>query len=292
MHLFLGAVGFKGVDSDSQEENLIKNTVREYVEAGRVITDEKHNCAVIKAPFGDGFGLIIKGSMTKGKRFKAEYSYPYLDSDCVCSCDEITFERHADKDSYAVICDEVKVGVSLIFYLENISDYYRYIYSKNNTIADRTISLSAFSREGKIILPVLKSDRQIKKCQKDTLVRNRLITAARQGDEEAIENLTLDEMDIYNRITDRLRNEDIYSIIDTLFMPCGVECDQYSVIGEIMELISTKNTLTNEEMWIMVLDCNEVVCRVIINKADLQGEPQVGRRFKGNLWMCAHVNFE
>ena len=30
--------------------------------------------------------------------------------------------------------------------------------------------------------------------------------------------------------------EDLYSIIDSCFMPCGVECDQYSIIGEIKEV--------------------------------------------------------
>jgi hypothetical protein len=75
-------------------------------------------------------------------------------------------------------------------------------------------------------------------------------------------------------------------------MPCGVECDQYSVIGTILECDLRSNIMTGEEVWVMVLECNDFTFRTIINKEDLFGEPQVGRRFKGKVWMCAHINFE
>lgn len=292
MHLFLKSIGFKKIDNESREDKLIKQAIREAVASDAVIYDEKHECGVIKVPYGDGFGLIIKGNYNERGRFKPEYYHPYLESDCMVNCDEITVERHADKDSYAIICDEVKIGVTLIFYLENISDYYKYKYSPNNVVMGRSVTISAFSRDGVILLPLLKSDSQIKKCQKETLVRNKLIAAARQGDETAMESLTIDEMDTYNKITNRIRREDLYSIVDTTLMPCGVECDQYAVIGTILDCKLRCNTVTNEEVWIMVIDCNDIVCRMIINSSDLLGEPQVGRRFKGRLWMCAHINFD
>ena len=32
-------------------------------------------------------------------------------------------EKHAEKESYAGICDEVRIGVTLIFYLQNVVDF-------------------------------------------------------------------------------------------------------------------------------------------------------------------------
>ena len=86
--------------------------------------------------------------------------------------------------------------------------------------------------------------------------------------------------------------EDIYSIIDSCFMPCGIECDQYSVIGTIQQMEILKNRLTDEEVYKMSLECNDMIFQVAINKQDLTGEPQIGRRFKGQIWMTGTAKFE
>ena len=63
-----------------------------------------------------------------------------------------------------------------------------------------------------------------------------MLQAARDGDEDAIENLTLEDMDTYTMISKRIENEDILSIVMSHFMPCGVECDQYNVMGDILNV--------------------------------------------------------
>ena len=39
----------------------------------------------------------------------------------------------------------------------------------------------------------------------------------------------------------------------------------------------------------MKIECNDIVFCVTINKDDLLGEPIVGRRFKGSIWMQGTV---
>ena len=41
----------------------------------------------------------------------------------------------------------------------------------------------------------------------------------------------------------------------------------------------------------MTLDCNGLEFDVCINENDLLGEPQVGRRFKGVIWLQGYINF-
>ena len=50
-------------------------------------------------------------------------------------------------------------------------------------------------------------------------------------------------------------------------------------------------TLTDEEICVMILSCNDLQFDVCINRADLFGEPAVGRRFKGTIWMQGYINF-
>ena len=74
-------------------------------------------------------------------------------------------------------------------------------------------------------------------------------------------------------------------------MPYGVECDQYSILGEITECRTVTNSLTGEEIYEMGINCNDLQFDICINKQDLLGEPQVGRRFKGIIWMQGFINF-
>ena len=47
-----------------------------------------------------------------------------------------------------------------------------------------------------------------------------------------------------------------------------------------------------EELYLLVIESNDVVFEVCINKNNLLGEPLVGRRFKGTIWLQGTVNFD
>ena len=51
------------------------------------------------------------------------------------------------------------------------------------------------------------------------------------------------------------------------------------------------NKYTKETIYQLRLECNDMNLDVCINKEDLLGEPEVGRRFKGTIWLQGHINF-
>ena len=107
-----------------------------------------------------------------------------------------------------------------------------------------------------------------------------------------MESLTIEDIDLYSKISRRAMKEDLYSIVDSCFMPSGIECDQYSIIGEIKKIKIVKNIYTKEVIYVMELESNDLIFPVCINSKDLLGEPEVGRRFKGQIWMQGILNFE
>ena len=121
--------------------------------------------------------------------------------------------------------------------------------------------------------------------------RNHLLEAAKNGDENAMETLTIEDMDMYSQISKRVMKEDLYSIVDSSFMPSGIECDQYSVIGEIRKIEEKKNQITEEVVYDLTLECSDMIFHVGIAKKDLIGEPKIGRRFKGQIWMQGVAKF-
>lgn len=153
------------------------------------------------------------------------------------------------------------------------------------------MKFSALAKEGEILLPVRKDKNSEKEYRKQAQEYSKLVNAARFGDEEAIESLTLEDIDIYAMISERLEKEDVLSIVDTSFMPYGIECDQYSIIGTIITCEKVRNIYTGEHIYEMEVEICDIHMDLCINAERLFGEPKPGRRFKGLVWLQGDVCF-
>ena len=291
MHKFLRAVGFSQYTEKKQVQKLIRDIIIHADERSYTTVGKKTLVAEFDRNFAEDIGIAVCGEFDEDDTYSFDYYLPYLRSDLVSTAEDISIERHAAKESYAGICDDPKVGVSLIFYLQNMISYLNLQGEGKIPAKGTSLNLSALSCQGTIMMPIQKTEWQKKKIAKDAVQRNRLIQAARGGDEEAMESLTLEDMDTYTSISRKIQKADIFSLVDTYFMPYGVECDQYSVLGEITDMKLVTNGLTGEKVHILTLCCNDLNLKVAINSIDLLGEPAVGRRFKGSVWLQGQVNF-
>lgn len=291
MHKFLRAVGFSQYTEKKQVQKLIRDIIIHADERSYTTVGKKTLVAEFDRNFAEDIGIAVCGEFDEDDTYSFDYYLPYLRSDLVSTAEDISIERHVAKESYAGICDDPKVGVSLIFYLQNMISYLKLQGEGKIPAKGTSLNLSALSCQGTIMMPIQKTEWQKKKIAKDAVQRNRLIQAARGGDEEAMESLTLEDMDTYTSISRKIQKADIFSLVDTYFMPYGVECDQYSVLGEITDMKLVTNGLTGEKVHILTLCCNDLNLKVAINSIDLLGEPAVGRRFKGSVWLQGQVNF-
>lgn len=290
MHSYLRAVGFSDISKKEMKE-IINEIIRDYDEKMIVDEDNHRLFAEISKSFGYDCGITVCGEYDENNEFQEEYYFPYFRGTGITTREDIIVERRSEKECFSGACDDVRIGVTLIFYLANAGKYLSEKYK--NSIDDKrtTVTLSGLSTEGKILLPIRKNMEQIERDHQVTRKREQLIHEARNGNEEAMENLTMEDMDTYSMISRRIANEDIFSIVDSYFMPYGIECDRYNVMGEIEELVETKNELTGEKLYQMTINCNELQFDICMNKQDLMGEPQVGRRFKGVIWLQGNLNF-
>lgn len=291
MHKYLSAIGFSCIKKREDYEKLIRLTSAQASERSYTSIEEDAMLSVFCKEFAPGIGLAVVGDYDEQNCFSYEYSYPYLKGTGITSTEDLTVERHSDKESYAGICDDINVGIMLIFYLQNIIPYIRAKNTNNIPVKGTTLTLSALSVNGTIMMPIMKDERVKAKVNRVKKSRNRLIQAAREGDEEAIESLSLDDMDTYTSLAARIKREDLYTIVDTYFMPYGVECDQYSILGEILEVNKVTNFVSRENIWKLKVLCNELSFDLCINEKDLYGEPEIGRRFKGVIWLQGYINF-
>lgn len=285
MHKFLRAVGFS--DITKKDLDILIEEIKERPELMKVTTDSEGNeFGEFSREFAPNMGIIVRGNYLEDDSFEVEYYTPYFLGSQVTTQEPIDIEKHSEKESYAGVCDDPRIGVTLIFYLQNVADYLSERKAHSSDVNGGAL-LAGLSVDGKILLPEVK--KAVKAGRPNQKDRSQLISEARDGDEDAIESLTLEDMDTYSMLSKRVMNEDILTIVSSCFMPYGIESDQYSVLAEIVDLLEIENSLTSDIIYCMKLKCNDMVFDVCINKKDLMGEPEIGRRFKGNIWMQGTV---
>lgn len=294
MHSYLRAIGYSGIQSRVEEEQLIRDVVAQASQFRLTTLSEKTAFVENSKECTDFIGITVRGELDvavdiQNETFHAEHYFPYLNGSCISLQDRIYISKKVDTDAYHGMCEDSRVGVSLIFYLQNAVDYLKRDLSAG--MENLSVSLSALSLGGHILLPVAekKLDREL--IQRSGTKRAKLVAEAKKGNQEAMESLTMEDFDLYTMIVERSRKEDIYSIVDTTFIPYGTESDVYSVVARIEDYRYVTNRETKEELCLMQLCCNNLQFDLCINREDLWGEPDVGRRFRGTIWLQGRVDF-
>lgn len=291
MHKFLRAIGFSALQDRSKLKDLLTDVIQSSDERAFTTNDSGVMLGEFRKSYGGGMGIAVCGEFDEDDKFIYNYYYPYLQGSGITSTEDVSVERHASKDSYAGVCEDVRLGISLIFYLRNMITYIQAEVAGKLPVRGTSLTLSGLAMSSTILLPLHKDAGDVQRVREASANRTRLMREARQGDEDAIETLTTEEMDTYSVISRRIQDEDVFSLVDTYFMPYGVECDQYAVLGEITDVRLIKNVVTGEQVYKLTICCNELTFDVCVNIMDLYGEPQVGRRFKGNIWLQGYINF-
>lgn len=289
MHQYLRAVGFSNIENKKQVRDLMNDVIinpnrKEFIETGRdsiLVEYSKNYCPTC--------GITLRGEYDDTNNLTLDFYYPFVQGDEVSTTEEVSIERHADKESFAGLCEDYRMGATLIYYIQNGMSVMKHLPDNEKEHANASTYLSALSLGGTIMLPIKKDKKQIELLQKASADRSKRISAAKHGDEEAIEQLTLEDIDIYSAVSKRILKDDVFSLVDSYFIPNGVECDHYSMLAEIVDFRLEKNSLSSEQVYVFNVNCNGIPITVCINEKDLLGEPMVGRRFRGNVWLQGEI---
>lgn len=285
------AIGFSEELNRRQVQELLKKAVAE-ADSIFMTEDEHYVFGQVLKEVSPNLGISVCGEYNEKDELEIDYYFPYFRGTGVTSYSEVSIGRHAAYDSYAGICDDIRVGIAAVFYLQNITDYKNGLRLCNySSELDASVTLSGLSVSGTILFPINKSQKQVMATKMADQTRNGLIAKAREGDEDAIESLTMEDMDTYSMISRRIQHEDVLTIVDSYFIPNGIECDMYSVLGTILDVDIQVNSITQEEVYLLRVECKEIIMDICINKADILGEPKEGRRFKGVIWLQGYLNY-
>ena len=251
MHKYLNAIGFHDIASEREWYQILLESEKNFYGYDRIALDEHTDLCELRREYGNGIGISSCGFIDENDEEFRRECY-------------FPYFSGSGVSSYADIAVEQKAS---------------------------SPTFSGLALSGKILLPVTKDAGAADKRAKDLRNRMMLMSAAKEGNPDAIESLTLDDIDTYAAVSKRIRGEDIYSIVDTHFMPSGLECDQYAILGEILNIDIIENLLTGKKLYVLTVETNELQFDVCVPVEKMIGEPAVGRRLKAQIWLQGHINF-
>ena len=290
MHRYLRSIGFYPYFSSEYEiDQFLSDLFQTSSEQDTVPEGGKKRIFIERsALFGPNMGIRVCGEMDE-HGFHRLFYFPYLKGSTVTTTADLTIEKKVNGENYCCQCDDSRVGISIIFYLQNPAQFRKKYIVGKKTSYEQGITLTALADKGKILIPGKKRVQEPEAYIAENIRHDSLVAAAREGSQEAIESLTMEDIDNYAMVTRRLLREDILSIVDTYFMPYGMECEQYQILGNIRFFAKVRNALSGQYIYQMSVECNGMSFDVCINEHDLVGEPEIGRRFKGNIWLQGSV---
>lgn len=291
MHRFLRAIGFSHINSRKELDPILGKIMNNPDKRRTFQISQEQNYTEYAMEFGSQVGIVLRGEYDEKGFFYMQHYFPYCESRLITSSEDVTVNKRVDTNAFTGMCDDLRLGISMIFYLQNAVDYLE-LQAEDNTCHKAKLTLSGLSLQGKIILGVYHNAYTQKRQHIRSQHKNCLITQAKNGDQKAIDDLTLEDMDLSVKVRSRIQEEDLYSLVETSFIPYGSESDHYSILGIIVNWSLVQNHMTEEELYQMLLNCSGILITVCINKSDLLGEPAIGRRFKGVIWMQGHADFQ
>ncbi len=287
MHKYLQSIGFKQLSNRKQEEILIKSIIdkpfRKRIVSASAVDDTM--LAELSREYAPGVGIKVYGQYNNEDEFEMDHYFPYVDGRCISLDEECVFQKRMDSTALSGLAEDSRVGVSLIFYMNNSIDCLENGEIVND-MSIKKVALSALSTEGAIIMPTVNSMNVLANLEKEPAPA-RIVKEEKEDGENTPPNIefALNDMELTFAVNKRAQTEDLFSVVETTIIPYGMEAEVYKIIGIIAELEKFRNNILNENVYLMKLVVNDIVMDLCINENDLNGEPAVGRRFIGIVWL-------
>ena len=153
MHKYLRSVGFGKYQKKKEIVQLLDELERTADERKRIQIESDSNLCEVRAELAPNIGIAMVGETDENDIFRREYYYPYMIANDISSEVDCNIQRHTEKETFGGLLDEPRVGISLIFYLDN---GFEYLERKMDHVSQKVkaVKLTGLSIEGKILLPL------------------------------------------------------------------------------------------------------------------------------------------
>lgn len=284
---YLKALGFNddGLEIKRIVRDIIKMPTR-YQEF-----EEENNFKRVEfyKEFGDGFGLIVRGEKDEDNWLNIVSMSPYAEGSAEIESYEMEM-LDEEGETGSAFCEEMHHGTLFSFYLQNLEDWYR--MKEEDHAQEDGVSLAGFSVNGMVIFPVGDGLDGKERDLKAAVVNHSLLQKARDGDEDAANELTSNAKKLTKYLYERIQKEEMLTVLREYFYPLSEMDDVYAILGEIKDVKILTNVVTSKSFYCLDVEVMGIRINVYISKEGLVGMPTVGMRFKGEAWLHGDLCYE
>ena len=123
MHSYLRAIGFSNLKKEAEAENLLDEIYQNF-DRRETIKEEQSVFLEMEKEFAPDMGIKLCGNLDQDG-FHRQYYFPYFKGNGITTKEDVTVEKKVSGNAYSGVCDDGRIGVSLIFYLQNAAVYCR-----------------------------------------------------------------------------------------------------------------------------------------------------------------------
>ena len=123
MHSYLKTIGFSNLIHKKDIDQIIDEVIRQYDEKTVVESPDKCLYAELSKSYGCDVGISVFGEYDEDDLFHPEYYFPYFRGTGISTREDIVVEKHGGRESFAGACDDLRVGATLFFFLQNVGEY-------------------------------------------------------------------------------------------------------------------------------------------------------------------------
>ncbi len=272
------------------DNNFIDRFIKEIVVERETIKEwssSSYNKIVdIKRAYTESICLLVRAVIKEEKVLDVRLFMPVALKGAFIKSENVDVSYSSENISAFAFTESEGGGIPVNFLLSNAEDYEDAIIHKSKV---RGVYLSAFSNEGMIVLPI-EDDVFFDESGEENAktVSNHFMESAGMRDISMSEEEYYEEMSF---IRDLLKTEDVLSVLEVYLFPVENIDAMYSLLGIIEDV--KKETIRDSDGFIYCLRLRTMGLKLdlLINEKDLLGEPKVGMRFKGNVWLQGRIDF-
>ena len=299
MNKYLRAIGFSKFKEKKQIDDFFYEELTETNLIASFKTEDQRMVGQYDIMVSPGMGISVIAEEDKGVG-NIDFYFPFIKGYDYAIVEECSIERQSDKEAYEAIIDDYRLGMAIIFFLTNVNDYNSLQkHYRDKDIKFNKVHLAALSLEGTIIMPIQTKTYDNINFKYINFNRNRdddeFLDKINSNLDKNFPNNYYDNFQqndfLYRNVVERYKKEDLFSIVESSIVPYGIECDKYLIVANILNVSIIQNRFTKENVYDIKVETLGLEFNIAINQKDLIGEPKVGRRFRGVIWLMGEVEF-
>ena len=123
MHQYLKAIGFGPIKKKAELKEILEQTRETFTHQMTVSYNEEADYCEFQKEYGQDVGITLCGELDNHDQFDMEYYFPYFQGSGVTTYADVSIEKRIEREQYVGICEDTKVGISLIFTMQNGVEY-------------------------------------------------------------------------------------------------------------------------------------------------------------------------